>query len=243
MCGHCRRCTTVLQQLVPCMMKGGMQHMPFRRAQTHQATPPGTIHYTTSLRKAACYHAQMQQQQLQLPQCWHGVLEGGTCRPQLGMLQIYVGGTVVPCQDDPQGRQAPCLSETTHLPQLDIVQLRIGVDVGVGHANELPAPTGACVGMAWVQCLQHSNERNIVLQAEQGPFQRLGLHVQAFAATTGAGATPLGLHTAWAWHCAACWHGDRAAFQHNLAWPQAGGWPWLQRRDYVQSRPEQPGQP
>ena len=100
------------------------------------------------------------------------MLEGATCRPQLGMVQVQIGGSVVPCQDDPQvcGRQAPCLSDTPHLPQLDIVQLRIGVDVGVGHADELPAPASAGVGVAWVQCLQHSNQRNIVLQTEQDLF-------------------------------------------------------------------------
>ena len=114
-----------------------------------------------------------------------------------------------------------CLTKP-HLPQLDIIQLRIGVNVGVGHTDELPAPASAGVGVAWVQRLQHSNQRNIILQAEQGPSQRLGLHGQAFAVTAGAGATPLGLHTAWAWHCAACCHSISSC---SVAWPQAEGWP------------------
>ena len=81
----------------------------------------------------------------------------------------------MPCQYHLQlwAHRAPCLYDRPHLPQLDIIQLRIGVDVGVGHADELPAPTSAGVGVAWVQRLQYSNQCNIVLQAEQGPFERL----------------------------------------------------------------------
>mmetsp|Transcript_35571 Transcript_35571/g.89309 ORF Transcript_35571/g.89309 Transcript_35571/m.89309 type:complete len:239 (-) Transcript_35571:1065-1781(-) len=48
-----------------------------------------------------------------------------------------------------------------HLPQLDVTELRVGMDVGVGHADEL-----TCVGprLRRLNGFQHSNQRHVVLE-------------------------------------------------------------------------------
>lgn len=54
---------------------------------------------------------------------------------------------------------------TTHLPQLDVIELRVGMDVGVGNADELPS-RGAVGGFdldVGVQRFEHRNQRHIVL--------------------------------------------------------------------------------
>lgn len=51
---------------------------------------------------------------------------------------------------------------STHLPELDVAELRVGMDVSVGHTDELPA-VGALLLRA-VQGLQDRNKSHIVLQ-------------------------------------------------------------------------------
>ena len=49
------------------------------------------------------------------------------------------------------------------LPQLDVIELRVGMDVGVGHADELAAGISTALLQGRVQGLQHSDQRHIVL--------------------------------------------------------------------------------
>lgn len=49
------------------------------------------------------------------------------------------------------------------LPQLDVVELWVGVDVGVGNADQLPPALRSRVRVGRVQRLQHHNQRHIVL--------------------------------------------------------------------------------
>lgn len=52
----------------------------------------------------------------------------------------------------------------TCLPQLDVIQLWVGMNVGIGHADELAPGVGSPLLDGRVQRLQHSNQRHIVLQ-------------------------------------------------------------------------------
>lgn len=52
-------------------------------------------------------------------------------------------------------------SALVYLPEFDIIKLRVGMDVGVGNADELP-PVGPF--KLWrVQSFQHCNQSHIVL--------------------------------------------------------------------------------
>mmetsp|Transcript_13551 Transcript_13551/g.28992 ORF Transcript_13551/g.28992 Transcript_13551/m.28992 type:complete len:272 (-) Transcript_13551:804-1619(-) len=54
------------------------------------------------------------------------------------------------------------LEEGVDLPELHVIQLRVCMDVRVGHTNQ-GAPVG-CVRGAWLNCLQHRDQRHVVLQ-------------------------------------------------------------------------------
>mmetsp|Transcript_4858 Transcript_4858/g.12132 ORF Transcript_4858/g.12132 Transcript_4858/m.12132 type:complete len:363 (-) Transcript_4858:416-1504(-) len=61
------------------------------------------------------------------------------------------------------------LEQSVHLPQLDVVELRVGVNVGVGHAQQLAlALWRRHAGL--LQRLQHNNERHVILHK---PVQRV----------------------------------------------------------------------
>lgn len=53
-----------------------------------------------------------------------------------------------------------------YLPQLDVIELRVGVDVRVGNADEGPptAAAAAALRLRRLQRLQHRNQRHIVLR-------------------------------------------------------------------------------
>ena len=50
------------------------------------------------------------------------------------------------------------------LPKLDVIELRVGVDVGVGHTDELPPGIHTALLQRGVQSFQHSYQGHIVLQ-------------------------------------------------------------------------------
>lgn len=63
---------------------------------------------------------------------------------------------------DAQDCHAGWQQKTGHLPKLDIIELRVGMNVGIGHTDELP-PVGP-LKQRRVQRLQHSYQSHIVLQ-------------------------------------------------------------------------------
>ena len=54
----------------------------------------------------------------------------------------------------------------SYLPELDIIELWVGMDVGVGNADELP-PVGS-FQLRRVESLQHCDQSHIVLYTNTG---------------------------------------------------------------------------
>ncbi len=66
---------------------------------------------------------------------------------------------------DVWGKQVRRECAGPNLPELDVVEFGVGVDVGVGDADELAAPLRGSVRVGRIQRLQHHNQRHVVLRA------------------------------------------------------------------------------
>mmetsp|Transcript_8378 Transcript_8378/g.24021 ORF Transcript_8378/g.24021 Transcript_8378/m.24021 type:complete len:286 (+) Transcript_8378:635-1492(+) len=75
------------------------------------------------------------------------------------------------------GNLLQALEEGVDLPELDVAELRVGVDVGVGNADELPASRG-CARRGRVNGLQNGDERHVVLQKPAERRLLLVVHLQ-----------------------------------------------------------------
>lgn len=65
----------------------------------------------------------------------------------------------------PGGDLLQALEECVHLPQLDVVELRVCVDVGVGDADE--CALGVCVEDGRLHRFQHGDQRDVVLRLDR----------------------------------------------------------------------------
>eukprot|EP00959_Pyramimonas_sp_CCMP1952_P154076 3223294-Pyramimonas_sp.AAC.1 len=72
---------------------------------------------------------------------------------------------VVVCQR--RRSDSTMLALCTHLPQLDVLQLGVGVDVRVRHAHQLPLAHRRRVGVGALQRVQHHDQRHVVLRARR----------------------------------------------------------------------------